>query len=149
MVAYPCNFSIRAAEAGVCVCICCLSAYPHMQATMYVEIRGQFAGVMPPHSHPMWILRVGLMSLGPAAVTFNPMSHLTGPWPVLLPRQEWMKVVSYLLLPLSLPFLPPCTPNVLNLVLSLFDVCSDGYKLDSEVLQINGQVLKGFGGLAT
>lgn len=48
MVSYLCSFSIQEAEAEECVYVCCLSAYPHMQATVRVEIRGQFTGISSP-----------------------------------------------------------------------------------------------------
>lgn len=65
-----------------------------------------------------------------------------------------MKIISYIssainyICPFYFLYTPHPTPTP---VLSQFkvSVCSDIYKLDSEVLQISGQVFKGFGGLGT
>ena len=57
--------------------------------------------------------------------------------------------MSYISSAIKSAFLLLCTTSVLNLVLSPFDVCYDDRKLDSEVLQIGSQVLKGFGDLGT
>lgn len=61
-----------------------------------------------------------------------------------------MEIISYISSAIKSALPTSCTPSVLSLIPSPFEVsvCYDVYKLDAEALQISGQVLW-FGGLGT